>query len=840
MIDFQNPDFTNTPASSRRALWGYAPASPEAEPAVSLITPFFNAGAHFAETVESVLRQSLQQFEWIVVDDGSDDASSLDVLERQAQRDPRIRLVRTAGRQGPAAARNLGVRSARAPYAAFVDADDLLEPTALEKWLWYLDSHPQYGMVKGFQAGFGDEQYIWREGFHSGAAILERNIIQTASLVRRDLYLEAGGMDESIRGGMEDWDFWLKCAERGRWGGSIPEVLDWYRRRPSHHASWADWDRGAAEAAFRERLRRKYPRIFSGGFPQPPQPFQLPYCEIPEQGPCANRLLSAPGKRRVLMIVSQLVMGGAEKFNLDLIRMLIEQHDWQVTVAATLTSKHEWRHRFEELTPDVFTLDSFLRLCDYPRFLAYLVESRGIDSILVTWSQLGYQLLPYLRARFPHVRCCDYVHMEEPEWKYGGYAAYSIAYRAFLDRAIVSSQHLKNWIVAHGGDAGKTSVATTNIDPEDWRRDRFDQASLRAKWSVPPGPPVILFAGRICEQKQPVVLAETLRGLHERAAPFRCLVAGDGPDAPWLRAFVERRGLEEVRFLGSRSNEEMRELLALADIFFLPSKREGISLAVYEAMAMSAVVVGACVGGQKELLTPECGVLIQRSADEAATYVEVLSSLLPDAARLREMAANARRRVAEHFPLTEMGRQMAGLLAPVPGAPPFDFSSAFLTLAPTLAREAVEQRRTEQVAEHYWKTYVEAAPSDVSDGAVSPAGRSAKGRRGLAGRLLGYAALLKCLSGASQRGNRRLLLRILRRSGGRRALARAFDRLYYCYSYPDVPRFGVFPLLHYVFQGYREGRAPTAHCDHRSLWEGASAPENPMLRAILDGLSSSL
>jgi hypothetical protein len=68
-MDERKPDYSNTPASGRRPHFGYAPLDPDAPPAVSLVTPFFNTGPIFNETAESVFRQSLQQWEWIIVDD---------------------------------------------------------------------------------------------------------------------------------------------------------------------------------------------------------------------------------------------------------------------------------------------------------------------------------------------------------------------------------------------------------------------------------------------------------------------------------------------------------------------------------------------------------------------------------------------------------------------------------------------------------------------------------------------------------------------------------------------------------------------------------------------------
>jgi hypothetical protein len=121
----------------------------------------------------------------------------------------------------------------------------------------------------------------------------------------------------------------------------------------------------------------------------------------------------------------------------------------------------------------------------------------------------------------------------------------------------------------------------------------------------------------------------------------------------------------------------MRELLAASDVLFLPSEMEGVSMAIYEAMATGVVPLAANVGGQAELVTPECGVLVARGPDERADYERALLRLLNNPASLRRMAAAARARVERHFPLHEMGERMAALLreahaahASSPPAPP--------------------------------------------------------------------------------------------------------------------------------------------------------------------------
>jgi hypothetical protein len=146
---------------------------------------------------------------------------------------------------------------------------------------------------------------------------------------------------------------------------------------------------------------------------------------------------------------------------------------------------------------------------------------------------------------------------------------------------------------------------------------------------------VLLYAGRICDQKQPRVFAATMLELHKKGLEFVTIVAGDGVDRPMLEEFSARHGLQHhLRFLGAVPNARMKELMAASDVFFLPSLWEGISLAIFEAMAAGLAIVGGDVGGQRELVTPDCGVLIKRSTPEreATEYAQALTPLMKMAA----------------------------------------------------------------------------------------------------------------------------------------------------------------------------------------------------------------
>jgi glycosyltransferase involved in cell wall biosynthesis len=199
-------------------------------PRISVLLPCHNHGAWIEEAVRSVLDQTCQDFEIIVVDDGSDDPVTRERLD--ALRAPRTRVVRTANRGLPAA-RNHAARHAAGELFCALDADDRLAPAWFEKGLAALDERPHLAFVSHWLQTFGDEHWTWTPERCDLPALLARNTVNGAALVRRSAFEAVGGYDESMRQGCEDWDFWLRLVEHGYEGFIVPEVLFYYRRHPS-------------------------------------------------------------------------------------------------------------------------------------------------------------------------------------------------------------------------------------------------------------------------------------------------------------------------------------------------------------------------------------------------------------------------------------------------------------------------------------------------------------------------------------------------------------------------------------------------------------------------------
>lgn len=241
---------------------------------------------------------------------------------------------------------------------------------------------------------------------------------------------------------------------------------------------------------------------------------------------------------------------------------------------------------------------------------------------------------------------------------------------------------------------------------------------------------------------------------------------------------------------------------------------------------MEAVVVASNVGGQSELVTPGCGVLIEPGEGQTLRYVNALATLLQDRPRREAMAAAARKRVAAGFRLDDMAGQMASHFCNGSLDPDFDIRQAMTSSASSFAREAIEQRRMEQIADDLWAQSMVPSPVPVR----SPSWWSNLKKPVLST----LAILLPALGGKTHRRNRKLLYSTLMRSASRRQLIAGFDRAFYCLSNADVPSFGPLPLLHYVFFGFQEGRRPSRDFGSESALAAASgAPSSPEMNPLL-------
>jgi glycosyltransferase involved in cell wall biosynthesis len=210
-------------------------------PRVAVVIPCFNHGRYLRETVESVLAQTFESLEVVVVDDGSTDDSAEVAEALRAENPERVRLLRQPNSGHPAFARNNGIRATSGEYVLCLDADDQLPPDWLAACVEALDSRPDAGVAYTDQQDFGasDRYHSVAEYDFRGQA--HKNWFGICSLFRRAAWEAVGGWDPEIALS-EDWDFWIGCGYHGFPAVKVHGVAWLYRTSDDGRYAMTDMD----------------------------------------------------------------------------------------------------------------------------------------------------------------------------------------------------------------------------------------------------------------------------------------------------------------------------------------------------------------------------------------------------------------------------------------------------------------------------------------------------------------------------------------------------------------------------------------------------------------------
>lgn len=222
----------------RAGAWAYRFGSSGAErsmshPSVAVVIPCYNHGAFVADAVRSCLAQRDADVRVVIVDDGSDDGKTPRACDRLAGE--RVVVIHQENRGLPAA-RNRGMRECRSDYLVFLDADDWLEATFISALHGALSAARLDERGANVSHAFCQERLvdlgtgIWRVPEWDPILLMVTNLHPVTALVRRECMEQVGGFDESMTGGYEDWDLWLKFVERGWRGVRVAEPLFVWRR----------------------------------------------------------------------------------------------------------------------------------------------------------------------------------------------------------------------------------------------------------------------------------------------------------------------------------------------------------------------------------------------------------------------------------------------------------------------------------------------------------------------------------------------------------------------------------------------------------------------------------
>lgn len=205
-------------------------------PKVSVVIPVYNAERFLKETLQSVLNQTFQDFEILLIDDGSTDGS-LKIAE--AFQDKRIRIFCNEKNLGIAQARNRGIANAESEYIALLDHDDIALPFRLEHEVDYLDQNPSIMVVGGHQREINEEgkdlNKQWNgylNPMYIKAYLMFNNPMINGSTLFRKLFVEQNQIfyQDNLYGA-EDYMFWVECSLKGKIKNLDEVFLLWRRSK---------------------------------------------------------------------------------------------------------------------------------------------------------------------------------------------------------------------------------------------------------------------------------------------------------------------------------------------------------------------------------------------------------------------------------------------------------------------------------------------------------------------------------------------------------------------------------------------------------------------------------
>jgi glycosyltransferase involved in cell wall biosynthesis len=375
--------------------------------------------------------------------------------------------------------------------------------------------------------------------------------------------------------------------------------------------------------------------------------------------------------KKMLHIVGDSRFGGAAWIILSLGR-LAKAAGWQVDILATdPTLQHVLRREglrvvdLDLVRRRIHPLWDAAGLIRLYRFL----KREGYQVVHTHTSKAGF--VGRLAARLAGVPAIVHTahgfafHEWSPVWVRWFYTSLERIAAHWCDRIVSVSHFHRDWAISLGICKAEQITAIPNgiIPPRP--TPGVSPAGLRRRLGVPDGRPLVLSMARLAPDKGLNYLIEAAAMLPPAMQSVRVAIAGEGPDRPRLERLVRQLGVaHRVLFLGFR--EDAGDLLAACDIVALPSLREGLSIALLEAMAAGKPIVATCIGSHMELAAQaEIAVLVPPA--DAPALSGALQCLVSDAALRTRLGDNARTLFQKHYTEHRMVQAYRQLYTMLPG-----------------------------------------------------------------------------------------------------------------------------------------------------------------------------
>ncbi len=629
---------------------------PSDKPLVSVITPYFNHGCTIAETIESVLTQTFQDFEHIIVDDGSNEENKniLDGLSR-----PDLKIIRHSknlGKGSPAVARNVGIKHSKGKYIVCLDADDLLNPTFLEKCLSVLETNPNVSMITTHMDMFGMKNCTYYESeFNPKQLYGQNNMMINATMFRKEAWEKSGGYKPKI--GYEDWEFWINLVDHGFWGKLIPEALLRYRVLAesrytgdiANHKENIDAIK-KYHPAYRRNIRRaSWKKKFKKYVVTKESLFV-------NMSDTKQYLSQKKTKKNVLIAIPWMTFGGAETLIYNYCHEI--KDDFNISFVTGLESENEWEYKFKEISQNIYHLSNLFEDRElYIEFISNYIKTKNIDVLHIIHNNFVYGMLEELKVRHPKLKVIVTLFNDRVD-----HFSKVFQYEDYIDAFSADNQKVINSLKEGlKGKDNKLVKIPNGIDCNNtFNQQKFDRSAQRSELGLKDDELAVFFVGRLSSEKMPDAFLEAAGKVvkNPKNQKVRFFVIGDGLMRAEIEDKIGKINSENIKYLGYQS--DVAKYLSAGDIFVLPSMIEGFPLSILEAMAMKMNVIASDVGAISDIIKDgKDGFIVKpASVEEIAANIEKLNQ---DRDLLHKVAENARKVVESNYSTEVLGEKYSSL-----------------------------------------------------------------------------------------------------------------------------------------------------------------------------------
>ena len=674
---------------------------------VTIVTPSYNCSkTYMSELKTSIEKQTFQNWFWLIINDRSTNENSIEYLNELNKYDNIVIFSNYENKKLPGT-RNTGWNICKSKYIFFIDDDDLIEETQLEKLFWCISTEPNITFVNSYLLNFGCNNFKWEKGCDLIHSNMYENFLTSSFMVRSNLKYR---FNDFLINGCEDWDFWCLLIDNNIIGYTIPELNFKYRIKA--RTEKIDWNFNLNE--WKKYFKNKYPSIFSnrenigfsyrnyyklekGDFPGygfgkivnyklyhfdfdknilsdqvilniknkinynkiSYQNFDLqhykkiindkvtyesyikknqyipwhtvPYKQLIKQNFEYIGEINKNYKCDFMFILPGLCMGGADRFNINLINSL-QKKGKKILVVYTecdIFNKkiNEW---IDKITvKDSHILYHFLSIHEYKKYIFYLINTRRPDHIFISNSMYGTHITKDIKEFIDNKSIkstlSHYVHMEQESWYDGGYANFAIVNLNYLDNIYVTTNYLKKWMLNRLSldicDKIKVFLIGTNTNTFKYNKIFNSNENILNVISI----------CRFVDQKKPMQMLKLIHKLQNIGLRYHFNMYGHGPYEKKMKEYINVNKLKIVTLhIGNRSDVE--KLLYQSHILLQTSLMEGLPSNFFEAISCGVPVISNNVGGNSTLIeNGKNGYLINPDHNnddyEINQYIEIFKKL---------------------------------------------------------------------------------------------------------------------------------------------------------------------------------------------------------------------